>query len=278
LEYLGTRDRVRFVRCNLRDLEDVQRCVRDSSPDEIYNFAAQSSVGRSFQWPQDTLGFNIISVMNLLEALRTTDRSIRFYQSSSSEMFGKVDQLPIREDSPMHPLSPYAVSKATAHWMTINYRESYGLFACCGICFNHESYLRDNGFFVKKVITEGLRIKYKEQDQLRLGNLEVRRDFGLSPRYVEAMWLMLQHSRPDDFIICSGRSVLLWDIVKHVFDRLEIGMEKATVDRSLVRPNEILDIYGDNSKAKTELGWDYDLSFFDVLDLLIDEELGARKG
>jgi len=277
IDYLGIKDQIRFENCDLTASDEVLQCVKENEPDEIYNLAAQSSVGSSFQQPKDSIVFNTISVLNLLEAVRRKKSPVRLYQASSSEMFGKVDRLPICENTPMHPLSPYAVSKAAAHWMTINYRESYGLFACCGICFNHESYLRDNRFFVKKVIKEALRIKSGEQKLLRVGNLEVKRDFGLSSKYVEAMWLMLQPPRPSDYIICSGRSISLDRIVEHIFDRLELDMDKVVVDPSLVRPNEIEDIYGDNSKARNELGWNYDTDFFEVLDLLIEEEIGAES-
>jgi len=278
LDYLGIKDQIRFETCDLTLSDEVLRCVKEHEPDEIYNFAAQSSVGTSFQQPSGSILFNITSVLNLLEAVRENQSASRLYQASSSEMFGMVDRMPVDESTPMHPLSPYAVSKAAAHWMTINYRESYGLFACCGICFNHESFLRDNRFFVKKVIKEGLRIKAGEQNVLRVGNLGVRRDFGFSPKYVEAMWMMLQSPQPTDYIICSGSSISLDRIVEYIFDRLNISTDKVVVDPSLVRPSEIQDIYGDNSKARNELGWNYDMDFFEVLDLLIDEEIGADSG
>jgi len=152
------------------------------------------------------------------------------------------------------------------------------LFACCGVCFNHESYLRDERFFVKKVITEALRIKAGEQKVLKVGNLDVNRDFGYSPKYVEAMWMMLQKEHPSDYLICSGRSISLRRIVEHVFDRLKIDMSKVWTDPSLTRPNEMIDIFGDNSKAKRELGWNYDIDFFDVLDRLLEEEVGVQNG
>lgn len=272
LDHLGIRNCIRFERCDLKSPEGVRAMLDANDPDEIYNFAAQSSVGASFRHPSDTIHFNILSVLNILDALRSSSSDARFYQSSSSEMYGKVDKLPVREDTPMHPLSPYAVSKAAAHWMTINYRESYGLFACCGICFNHESFLRDERFFVKKVITEALRIKAGEQEVLKVGNLDVSRDFGFGPKYVEAMWMMLQNGHPGDYLICSGRSISLRSIVEHVFERLNIDMDRVWSDPSLTRPNEMIDIFGDNSKARMELGWTYDMDFFEVLDRLMDEE------
>lgn len=194
------------------------------------------------------------------------------YQASSSEMFGRVGDLPINEQTPMHPLSPHAVSKAAAHWTAVNYRESYGVHVCCGICFNHESVLRKEGFFVKKMIQEALRVKSGRLKSIHVGNVDVRRDFGYGPSYVEAMWLMMQQMEADDYLICSGRSILLRDIVEHILERVGLGSDRIVVDPSLIRPNEIQDIYGDNSKARSQLGWRYEMDFLDVLDMLIDEE------
>jgi GDPmannose 4,6-dehydratase len=188
-------------------------------------------------------------------------------------MYGKVDELPISEKTPMHPLSPYAISKASAHWITTNYRESYNLFAVNGILFNHESYLRTDNFFIKKLIKSAVNIKIGNKNELRLGNLKAKRDFGYSPDYVEAMWLMLQEEKPEDFIICSGKSYSLREIVKYVFDTLDISMNNLIIDEELFRPVDIPDIYGDNTKAKERLGWDYDRDFLDVLDILIEKEL-----
>jgi GDPmannose 4,6-dehydratase len=201
------------------------------------------------------------------------DKKIKFYQASSSEMFGKVQHLPITEESTLHPLSPYAISKASSYWTVINYRESYGLFACNGILFNHESILRSNNFFVKKVIIESIRISKGLQDVLKVGNIELRRDFGYAPEYVKAMWLMLQQKKADDFIICSGKSVSLKEIIYYVFKKLDINRNKIVIDHILYRPTDIEDIYGNNSKAKKNLGWKYELSFFQVLDILIAKEL-----
>jgi GDPmannose 4,6-dehydratase len=246
--------------------------LKEHQPDEIYNLAAQSSVAQSFENPSETINFNINSVLNILESIKIIDKSIRFYQASSSEMYGKVNSLPITEETPMHPLSPYAVSKSAAHWITINFRESYNLFACCGIMFNHESFLRGEQYFIKKIIRQSLEMKHSRRDSINVGNIDVRRDFGYSPRYVEAMWRMLQQDTPDDYIICSGKSISLREIIIYVFDKLGISLDNLVIDRSLYRPNDILNIYGDNSKAREKLRWDYSVDFIDILDILIEEE------
>lgn len=273
LEYLKIRKEIEFRECDLTDFSQIFKIILEYKPSEIYNLAAQSSVGLSFAQPIGTIQFNIISVLNLLEAIKILNAEIKFYQASSSEMFGQVPQLPIRENSIINPVSPYAISKASAHWIAKNYRESYGLNASAGILFNHESYLRSEVFFLKKVIRQSIRIKYNQQDFLEVGNIEVKRDFGYAPKYVEAMWLMQQQEQSDDFIICSGTSVSLRSIIEHVFQSLNISMDKVRVNEALFRPNEIPDIYGDNSKAKRVLDWSYTMSFYDVIDLILEEEL-----
>lgn len=272
LSYLGVAHKVSIEECNLLDITNIVGILQKYRPDEIYNLAAQSSVGMSFAQPLGTIEFNLVSVLNLLESLKKADRSIRFYQASSSEMFGKVEDLPVTEKTTMHPLSPYGISKAAAHMTTVYYREAFGLSAYCGILFNHESFLRRETFFVKKVIKESLEIVEGKKEKLRLGNLDVFRDFGYAPEYVKAMWLILQSNRPDDYIICSGKSISLRSIVQHVFMRLGISEEVLVIDRDLYRIAEIVNIYGSSEKAKTVLKWEYNLDFFDVLDKLIEEE------
>lgn len=272
LKYLGVLEKLEFVECDLKDLSQVIKVIMEYHPDEIYNLAAQSSVALSFQQPIGTLDFNISSVTNLLEAIRLVDKKIKFYQASTSEMFGKVDRLPITENTHVHPLSPYAISKITGHHICINYRESYGIFASSGILFNHESYLRSNNFFVKKLLRGVLDIQHGKRENIEFGNLEIKRDFGYSEKYVEAMWKMLRHDEADDFIICSGKSVFLRDIVEYLFKRCGIPENKIIINRSLFRPTEIIDIYGTNQKARELLNWNYDLDFFNVLDKILDEE------
>jgi GDPmannose 4,6-dehydratase len=186
-------------------------------------------------------------------------------------MFGRVPELPIREDNVLNPVSPYAISKATAHWIVRNYREAYGIFACSGILFNHESSLRDDTFFVKKVIESARKIKAGKMDMLHVGNIMIKRDFGSSKEYVKVMHAMLQHFQPDDYIVASGKSVLLKDIIDFVFNYIGVPTDRYIVDEKLFRPSEIIDLYGDSSRARIKLGWDYKLDFFDVLKDIIDE-------
>jgi GDPmannose 4,6-dehydratase len=273
LRYLGINEKVVIEECDLLDITQIINIINKYSPTEIYNLSAQSSVSISFKQPIGTVQYNSLSVLHILEAIRLTHPAIKFYQASSSEMYGKVNNLPITERSVMHPLSPYAVSKASAHWLCVNYRESYGMFICCGILFNHESYLRSNKFFIKKIIFESILISKGKQDHLRVGNIDIRRDFGYAPLYCEAMYLMMQHTIPDDYLICSGSSVSLRHIIYYVFDKLDIPYDNLIEDIELFRPTDIEDIYGCNDKAKSILSWNYKLNFYEVLDMIIDEEL-----
>lgn len=274
IHYLGVSEKeVGIEECDLLDLPSIINLLSRVQPDEIYNLAAQSSVGLSFKQPIGTINFNINSVLNLLEAIRLVKPDARFYQASSSEMYGTVTDLPIKINTPMHPLSPYAISKASAHWAVVNYRESYGVFACNGVLFNHESYLRSNNFFVKKVITESVKNRNNKDWKLEVGNIDIKRDFGSSPKYVEAMWLMLQQDFPKDFIICSGKSITLRSIIEYVFKRLGISNDKLVIKSDFMRPTDIEDIYGDNTPAKEVLGWEYNEDFYQVITNLINEEL-----
>ncbi len=272
LDYLGITDKIIFEKCNLLDRVEITTMLDKYHPEEIYNLAAQSSVGKSFNKPIETLNFNIISVANLLESIRINDKNIKFYQASSSEMFGSVNTLPLEEGSILHPVSPYGIAKASAHWITVNYRESFGIFTTSGILFNHESFLRDDSFIIKKIIKAALAIRNGKQNILEVGNIDIKRDFGYAPKYVEAMYLMMQHDKPDDYIIASGKSLSIREIIYYIFDKLDVSREKIVINREYFRPNEIADIYGNSTKAKVQLGWEYDLSFFDVIDILMDEE------
>ena len=273
LHYLGIAEKIQIEECDLADFSQVIRIIDQYRPDEIYNLAAQSSVSLSFKQPIGTFSFNTISVFNLLEAVKMVNSKIKFYQASSSEMFGSINHLPITEDAEFHPKSPYAISKAAAHWICVNYKESYGMYVCCGILFNHESYLRSKNFFLKKVLQEAIEIKHGKRDILEVGNLEIKRDFGYAPKFVEAMYMMMQKDEPANYLICSGRSVSLKNIVSTVFEKLNIDKDKIKVSEQLYRPAEIEDIYGNPEKAKKELGWQYEMSIDDIIDVLLKEEI-----
>lgn len=277
LEYLKILDKIEIVECDLLKINKVAELLSVIQPDEIYNLAAQSSVYKSYKEPINTFEFNTLSVFNLIESIKNINPKIKLYQASSSEMFGRVKKLPITEDSLIHPVSPYAISKVAAHYTCVNYRESYGMFISCGILFNHESYLRNDNFFIKKVIRESLEISLGKREVLKVGNIDIKRDFGYAPKYVEAMYLMLQQNKPSDFLICSGQSVSLREIIHYIFDKLSISKDLCVIDPTFYRPSDIEDIYGINEKAKKELNWNYQLNFFNVLDILLDEEVKNYK-
>jgi GDPmannose 4,6-dehydratase len=277
LEYLKIKDSVELVECDLLNISEVTQLINFFSPDEIYNLAAQSSVSQSYQDPIATFQFNTLSVFNIIESIKNTNQKIKLYQASSSEMFGRVKKLPITEESLIHPVSPYAISKVAAHYTCVNYRESYGMFISCGILFNHESYLRSDNFFIKKVIRESLEISTGKRAFLNVGNIDIKRDFGFAPKYVEAMYLMLQLDKPSDFLICSGQSASLREIIYYIFEKLNLSKDLCVIDPKFYRPSDIEDIYGTNTKAKKELNWNYELNFFSVLDLLLKEEVKNYK-
>ena len=277
LKYLGIKDLITLETCDLTSSKEAVRIIEKYKPTEVYNLTGQSSVSFSFEDPILSVTSNILPTLNLLEAIRKTDKNIKYYQASSSDMFGKVERLPVDENSSFNPVSPYAISKFSSHLIVENYRESFGLFAVSGILFNHESYLRENNFFVKKIITQALAVSEGKQDFIKVGNIDVKRDFGFAPEDVKTMWLMIQHDKPEDFLICSGKSILLRDIVEYIFKKFNLSMDKLVEDRSLIRPTDIFDIYGNNTKAKEKLNWNYELDFFKVLDIIIDEELMTKK-
>jgi GDPmannose 4,6-dehydratase len=277
LGYLNILDQVMLLECDLMDISQIIHIMKQYQPDEIYNLAAQSSVSLSFKQPIGTFQFNTISVYNFLEAIRIVNQKIKFYQASSSEMYGNVNELPITENSIFHPTSPYAISKAAGHWACVNYRESYKMFVCCGILFNHESYLRNETFFMKKIIRDAIKISIGEKEFLEVGNIDIKRDFGYAPIYVEAMYLMMQQNKPDSYLICSGSSVSLRSIIMYLFKKLNINENRLIIDKSLYRPADILDIYGNANKAKVELGWEFNLSIEELIDKLINEEIKNIK-
>ncbi len=274
LNYLGIVDKIDFISMELTNFEKLKQTLKEINPDEIYNLAAQSSVAKSFIDPDSTIRFNVISTLNLLEAIRTLDLKSKYYQASSSEMFGKVKKLPVTEESVLHPVSPYAISKASSHWLAVNYREAYGLFCCCGILFNHESVLRPNNFVTKKIITTAVRIYKGSKEELQLGNIGVKRDWGYAPEYVKTMWLMLQQEVPDEYVIATNEMHSLEDFVKLTFKVLKMNWRDHTViDKQLYRPSDIPEIFGNPEKAKRQFGWQYDLTFEELIEQLIKEEI-----
>ena len=277
LQYLNIESQIELIECDLLDISQIIHIISKYQPTEIYNLAAQSSVSLSFSQPIGTVHFNVLSVINILEAIRIKDKQIKFYQASSSEMFGNINNLPITEESVLHPQSPYAVSKAAAHWLCSTYRQSYGLYICCGILFNHESYLRNKNFFFKKVITDSIKISRGELDVLKVGNIDIKRDFGYAPKYVEAMHKMMQLDVPSDYLICSGTSVSLRDIISYIFERLQIPQHKLIIDQDLFRPAEIEDIYGSADNLKKGLEWDYSLDYKGLVDIILEEQMREGK-
>lgn len=277
LSYLKISEQVTLEKFNVLNEKEVKDVLIKYQPDEIYNLAAQSSVDYSFKEPAETITFNTQSVLNLLEGIRTLSPKTKFYQATSCEIYGLGNKLPITEEAPLNPSSPYGVSKAIGHLLVKNYRETYGLFCVSGILFNHESHLRSSKYFLRKLIRTAINISQGQDEYITLWQPDNKRDLGHSPKYVEAMWLMLQQNQPKDYIICSGKSVSIREISEYVFKKIGASLERIKVDLTKVRQPNITDLYGDNTKAKNELGWQYDLTYTEMLDKMIEEELTDNK-
>lgn len=272
------RDRIRLHQADLLDQLSLVRLVETTEPDELYNLAAQSFVPTSFVQPLLTGEFTALGVTRILEAVRLVNRSIKFYQASSSEMFGSVREEPQNEDTPFWPRSPYGVAKVYGHWITVNYRESYELFACSGILFNHESPLRGMEFVTRKITNAVARIKLGLQEKLRLGNLDAQRDWGYAGDYVRAMWLMLSHDQPDDYVIATGVKHSVRDFARIAFAHVDLDWEKfVEVDPELLRPADVNTLRGDASKARRVLGWTPDVSFEQLVRMMVDADLERVK-
>jgi len=271
LDYLGIKNEVEIVQLELGNAIEINKFAKLRQPDFIFNLAAQSSVADSFKNPHSTILFNLHSTLNILEAIRSFSPQTRLYQATSSEMYGSVENLPICENTLLNPQSPYAISKSACHHLVRNYRESYNLHVSSGILFNHESVLRQEKFFIMKIIKSALDIKKGKLDILEVGNIDIKRDFGYAPYYVKAMIKMVNMDKPDDYIICSGKSVSLRSIVYHLFEYLNIDLDRIKINSDFFRPSEIVDIYGDNSKAKSKLGWNYEMEFTTVLEEILIE-------
>ena len=267
-------DRLELLQADLLDQLSLINLLKDFRPHEVYNLAAQSFVPTSWAQPVLTGEFTALGVTRMLEAIRLVDPSIRYYQASSSEMFGKVREVPQNERTPFHPRSPYGVAKAYGHFITVNYRESYDLFAVSGILFNHESPRRGKEFVSRKVTDAVAAIKAGERKDLRLGNLEARRDWGFAGDYVMAMWLMLQQEGPDDFVIATGKMHTVKDLCEIAFTHAGLDYRDfVQMDEKLLRPAEVDKLVGDASKAEKELGWEPTTDFDVLIRMMVDADL-----
>ena len=272
---LGIQDRVKTESMAPNDFRSVLQVLAKVNPDELYNLAGQSSVGLSFHQPVETLESISVAVLNLLEAVRFLDRPIRFYNAGSGECFGDTGGIAADEETPFRPRSPYAVAKAAGFWEVANYREAYGLFACSGILFNHESPLRPERFVTRKIVATACRIAEGSSENLRLGNMAIARDWGWAPEYVEAMWLMLQQEQADDFVIATGHTYSLENFTANVFDCLGLDWrEHVVIDPSLLRPADISVSRATPLKARTRLGWVAQHTMQDVVKMMIAAEAG----
>lgn len=275
LEYLGIKDKVTIIEGDLTDVTSIIRALQQVEPDEFYNLGAQSFVATSWRQPQLTALSTGMGALNCLEAIRIINPKIKYYQASTSEMFGGIAEYPIQsEKTPFHPRSPYGVSKLFAHWMTINYRESFNIFGCCGILFNHESPLRGMEFVTRKVTDAVARIKLGIQKDVHLGNIDAKRDWGFAGDYVEAMWLMLQQEQPDVYVVATGRTTTVRDMCKIAFEHVGLDYEKyVVIDPKFYRPAEVDLLLGDSSKAKEKLHWTAKTSLEQLIHMMVDADL-----
>lgn len=269
---------IEFVDGDLLDLSSLIQAVKVANPDEVYNLAAQSFVGTSWTQPGLTAQVTALGVTNMLEAVRLVKPEARFYQASSSEMFGKVMETPQKETTPFYPRSPYGVAKVYGHWITVNYRESFNMFACSGILFNHESPRRGVEFVTRKVTDAVARIKLGLQSELRMGNLDAKRDWGFAGDYVKAMWLMLQQDTPDDYVISTGETHTVQELVEIAFSHAGLNWEDyVVIDPRFVRPAEVDLLLGDCTKAKKQLGWELEVGFEQLVKMMVDCDMEKYK-
>ena len=272
------RVRLHFVQADLLDQPSLTQALLESEPDEVYNLAAQSFVPTSWTQPVLTAEFTAVGVTRLLEAVKQVDPKIRFYQASSSELFGKVLEVPQTENTPFYPRSPYGVAKVYGHYITVNYRESYGMHCSSGILFNHESPRRGLEFVTRKVTDAVARIKLGLATELPMGNLDAKRDWGFAGDYVEAMWLMLQQDVGDDYVVATGETHTVERLVEVAFSHVDLSWrDYVTLDERFVRPAEVDLLIGDPAKAKTKLGWEPRVGFEQLVQMMVDSDL-ARLG
>jgi GDPmannose 4,6-dehydratase len=278
LARLGIRDRIQLESMAPNDFRSVLKALTKTGPDEVYSFAGQSSVALSFEQPVETLESNAVGTLNLLESIRFVGRPIRFYNACSSECFGDTGDAPADENTPFRPRSPYAVAKAAAFWQTANYREAYGIYACSGILFNHESPLRPERFVTQKVILSARRIAAGSRERLRLGNLSIQRDWGWAPEYVEAMWLMLQQPTADDYVIATGQTHSLETFVAEAFRLHGLDWrEHVEISDEFLRPTDILAGRANPARAKARLGWEAKSYMPDVVRMMGEAGSGAAR-
>ncbi len=278
LRWLGISGKVTLHDGDLADLSSLLRIVQEVQPDEIYNLAAQSYVASSWRQPILTANVTAVGVTNMLEAMRIGAPDAHFYQASSSEMYGLIQEPMQSEKTPFYPRSPYAVAKLYGHWITVNYRESFGLHASSGILFNHESPLRGVEFVTRKVTHGVAQIKLGRADELRLGNIDAKRDWGHAKDYVRAMWLMLQQDKPDDYVVATGRTTTVRDMCRIAFDHAGLDMAKyVVIDPAFYRPAEVDILLGDASKARAALGWEPQIGLEDMIREMIDADIERLK-
>ena len=271
-------DRIEIVQGDLLDQNSLAEAIRHAHPVEVYNLAAQSFVPTSWNQPVLTGEFTALGVTRLLEAIRQVDPTIRFYQACSSEMFGKATEVPQRELTRFHPRSPYGVAKVYGHWITVNYRESYGIYAASGILFNHESPRRGLEFVTRKISHGAVRIKLGLEEHLSLGNLDAKRDWGFAGDYVQAMWMMLQASEPDDYVVATGQTHSVREFCETAFGHLGLDYrDHVVVDQALVRPAEVDLLVGDASKARQRLDWAPAVAFTELVEMMVDADLAALE-
>lgn len=269
---------LRLIYGDLNDASSLNKILRTVQPDEIYNLGAQSHVRVSFDIPEYTAEVTGLGTVRLLEAIRDSGLRPKFYQASSSEMFGKVLEIPQRETTPFYPRSPYGAAKVYAYWMTVNYREAYDLFACNGILFNHESPRRGETFVSRKIAKAAVRIKLGLQNELYLGNLDAKRDWGYAGDYVQAMWLMLQQEEPEDYVIATGETHSVRELLDITFDHLDLDWKPyVKIDPKYYRPTEVDLLIGDASKAKKKLGWEPKVSFRELITMMVESDLAEER-
>ncbi|MFC1781083.1 GDP-mannose 4,6-dehydratase [Planctomycetota bacterium] len=270
--------KLRLLYGDLTDGGNLSAIMNEIKPDEVYNLGAQSHVRVSFDLPIYTANTDALGTLRLLEAIRSCDKNIKFYQASSSEMYGKVVETPQTEKTPFYPRSPYGCAKVYSYWQTVNYREAYGMFACNGILFNHESPRRGETFVTRKITRAAARIKLGLQEKLYLGNLDAKRDWGFAGDYVEAMWLMLQQDKSEDYVIATGQTHSVREFVEEVFDYLDMDWQKyVEIDERYLRPAEVDLLLGDSSKAKKLLKWEPKVTFKKLVRLMIDADMKSAE-